>query len=157
MPSKIPPGFNTITPHLHVRGGRDAIAFYKKAFGAEEVSVLPGPGNSIMHAQLRIGNSPLMLGEECKDRGIQSPLSLGAASLTLHLYVDDVDASFQRAVDAGCKVKMPPANMFWGDRYAMLSDPFGHVWSLATHIEDLSHDEIQRRGAEMMKQMSPQK
>lgn len=153
MAKQIPDGYHTITPYLRVRSGRDAIAFYKKAFGAEERHILAGPDGSVMHAELKIGSSPLMLGEECKDWGMLSPLSLGGTGSGLHLYVDDVDASFKRAVDAGCKVQMPPSDMFWGDRYCKLSDPFGHEWSIATHKEDLSPDEIARRGAEAMKNM----
>jgi uncharacterized glyoxalase superfamily protein PhnB len=153
MAKRIPDGFHTITPYLRVRSGRDAIAFYKKAFAAEEVYVLPGPDGSVMHAELKIGDSRLMLGEECKEWGMLSPQSLGGNGSGLHLYVEDVDASFKRAVDAGCTVKMPPADMFWGDRYGKVTDPFGHEWSIGTHIEDLAPDEIARRGVEAMKNM----
>lgn len=155
MAKRIPDGFHTITPYLRVRKGREAIDFYKKAFGAEEVYSLPGPDGSVMHAELKIGDSRMMLGEECKDWGLMSPLSLGGNGSGLHLYVEDVDASFKRAADAGCKVAMPPTDMFWGDRYGKLIDPFGHEWSIGTHMEDLSPDEIAKRGVEAMKHMPP--
>jgi uncharacterized glyoxalase superfamily protein PhnB len=155
MAKRIPDGYHTITPYLRVRSGRDAIAFYKKAFGAEEVYVLPGPDGSVMHGELKIGDSRLMLGEECKEWGLLSPQSLGGNGSGLHLYVEDVDASFKRAADAGCTVQMPPTDMFWGDRYCKLTDPFGHEWAIGTHMEDLAPDEIARRGAEAMKNYPP--
>lgn len=144
----IPEGYHTITPHIVVRDAAKAIEFYKRAFGAEEVMRLPGPdGHGIMHAELKIGDSFIMLGEESPDMGgeCRSPESLGGSAVTLNLYVKDVDAAFERAVSAGAQVKMPLADMFWGDRYGALVDPFGHKWSLATHIEDVSPEEIRKR------------
>ncbi|MEW6249138.1 MAG: VOC family protein [Planctomycetota bacterium] len=144
--SPIPPGFHTITPSIIVRDGNAAIALYKKAFGAEEVMCLRSPAGGVMHAELKIGDSVFMLGDECPDMGMKSPLP-DHHSGGLHIYVPDADRAFQRAVEAGCKVVMPPTDMFWGDRYAKVRDPFGHQWGLATHIEDVSPEECERRAA----------
>jgi uncharacterized glyoxalase superfamily protein PhnB len=145
----IPEGFYTLTPHLVVRDAARAIDFYKRAFGAEEVLCLPGPGGQgVMHCELQIGNSRLMLCDEMP--GMEqwiSPESLKGTTVGLHLYVEDVDAAFDRAVGAGAKVTMPLMDTFWGDRYGKVSDPFGHQWSLATHKQDLTPEEIQK-GAE---------
>jgi uncharacterized glyoxalase superfamily protein PhnB len=142
----IPSGFHTLTPHLVVKGASKAIEFYKKAFGAEEICRLAGPdGTSIMHADLKIGDSHLMLVDEIPDMDCWGPQALGGTAVTIHLYLEDVDTAFGRAVAAGAKVRMPLANMFWGDRYGMLVDPFGHAWSLATHKEDLTPEEIGKR------------
>ena len=142
----IPRGYHTITPHLTVRGAADAIAFYKRAFGARERGRMPLPdGRTIMHAELQIGNSIVFLADEFADMGCRAPQSLGGSTGALHLYVKDVDRAFQRAVAAGAEVRMPVADMFWGDRYAKVADPFGHEWGLATHKEDLSAREIGRR------------
>ena len=154
MAKPIPEGYHTLTPYLRVKGGEAAIEFYKKAFGAELRGKMPGPdGKTIMHAELKIGDSIIMLADECPEMGGKSPLSLGGTGLGLHVYVNDVDAAFKRAVDAGAKVKMPVSDMFWGDRYGQLQDPFGHEWSIATHKEDLPAQEIQKRGMEFMKKM----
>ena len=145
----IPRGYHTVTPHLTVRGAVDAIDFYKRAFGARERGRMPLPdGKTIMHAELQIGNSIVFLADEFPDMGCRAPQTLGGATGTLHLYVKDVDRAFRRAVAAGAEVRMPVADMFWGDRYAKVADPFGHEWGLATHKEDLSAREIGRR-AEM--------
>jgi uncharacterized glyoxalase superfamily protein PhnB len=145
----IPAGYHTVTPAITVRGAAEAIEFYKKAFGAVEEARFPGPdGRGIMHAQIRIGDSPVMLGDEFPDMGCKAPASLGTSSVSLMIYVDDVDAAFQRAVGAGAKTVLTPTNMSWGDRYAKVTDPFGHTWSLGTHIEDVSHEEMARRGQE---------
>ncbi len=142
----VPAGFHTLTPHLVVKGASRAIEFYKKAFGAEEICRLAGPdGKSVMHADLKIGDSHVMLVDEFPAMDCRGPQSLGGTPVTLHMYVEDVDAAFGKAVAAGAKVRMPLANMFWGDRYGMLVDPFGHAWSLATHQEDLTPEEIGRR------------
>src|SRR6476661_2481015 len=130
MPQPIPQGYHSVTPYLRCRDAAAAIDFYKKAFGAEERHRLTGPdGKTIMHAEIKIGDSLLMLGEECKEWGMQSPLSLNGTGAGLHLYVNDVDKAFDRAIQAGGKVAMPVTNMFWGDRYGKLTDPFGHEWS----------------------------
>lgn len=138
----VPPGFRTITPHLVVRNAAAAIDFYRKAFGAEEVMRLTGPdGNSVMHAELKIGDSLLMLADEFPDMNCHSPQKYGGTSVGIHLYVKDVDTAFSRAVGAGATPIMPPSDMFWGDRYGKLTDPFGHEWSLATHTRDVSPEE----------------
>ncbi len=146
----VPDGFHTLTPHLIVRGAAQAIDFYKAAFGAEELSRHPGPdGKTIMHALLRIGDSMLMLADEFPGKGCTSPATVGGTSVVLNLYVNDADALYQRAVKAGAKATMPMTDMFWGDRYGQLSDPFGHQWSLATHKEDVSDAELEKRAKAM--------
>ncbi|MCP4246752.1 MAG: VOC family protein [bacterium] len=145
----IPDGFHTISPHIVCQGAAEAIEFYKKAFGAEEVFRMPGPdGKAVMHAELQIGDSRLMLCEEFPDMGAKSPKAIGGTPVTVHLYVADADKIFAQAIEAGATVNMPLTDMFWGDRYGKLSDPFGHQWSVATHKEDLSPDEIAKRQAE---------
>jgi uncharacterized glyoxalase superfamily protein PhnB len=140
----IPQGLHTLTPHLVVRGAAAAIDFYKQAFGAIEICRHVGPdGRSLMHAQLRIGDSALLLNDEFPQ--CPSPQGLGGSPVALALYVEDCDAVFNRAVAAGATVRMPLADMFWGDRYGCLIDPFGHVWSVATHKEDVSPEELARR------------
>lgn len=139
----IPSGMHTITPHLVCRGAADAIAFYDKAFGAIELARLPGPEGKLMHAMIRIGDSNLMLVDEFPDCGSLGPQPGQSSPVTIHLYVTDVDATFERAVAAGAKVTMPVDDMFWGDRYGRIEDPFGHQWSIATHTRDLSPQEIQ--------------
>ena len=145
----IPDGYGTVTPYMAIRDAARAIEFYQKAFGAEELFRMPGPGGRIMHAELQIGNSKVMLGEESIEQGAPSPQTLGGTATGLLLYVNDVDASFKRAVGAGCTAKMPPTDMFWGDRFSKLEDPFGHSWSIATHKEDVSPEEMERRMAKM--------
>lgn len=147
--SYIPDGYHTVTPHLAVRNAAKALEFYAKAFGAEELFRMPGPGGVIMHAEMRIGDSNIMLGEEDPQRGATSPQTIGGSPVGLLIYVKDVDASFARAEKAGCTVQMPPTDMFWGDRYGKLVDPFGHHWSLATHKEDVSPEEMAKRMAAM--------
>ena len=138
----IPEGMHTLTPHLICDGAADAIEFYKKAFNAVETTRLPGPNGKLMHASLKIGDSTLMLAEEFPNCGNSSPLTLKGSPVTLHLYVKDVDASVAQAVAAGAKVTMPVADMFWGDRYGQIEDPFGHRWSIATHTRDLTPEQI---------------
>lgn len=145
----IPDGYHNVTPHLAVRGAGAALEFYAKAFGAEELVRMPGPDGTVVHAEMQIGDSKVMLGEECPEQGATAPTTLGGSAVAMHVYVRDVDAAFARAVGAGCKVEMPPTDMFWGDRYAKLSDPFGHKWGLATHKEDVSPAEMARRMAAM--------
>lgn len=153
MPAKvnpIPEGFHTITPHLVVRDGNAAIQFYKRAFGAEELARMPGPdGQSVMHAELRIGNSILFLCSEFPEMGARSPQALNGTPVTLHLYVENVDRAFARAVEAGATALMPPQDQFWGDRYGKLADPFGHHWSIATHVEDVTPEQCAERAAKM--------
>ena len=150
----IPPGFRTITPHLICRNGKQAIEFYKEAFGAETLAAHFTPDGGLMHATLKIGDSTVMLGEECPEYGALSPLSVGNSTVVIHLYTEDVDRVFQKAISAGCTTTMPVEDQFWGDRYGQLSDPYGHRWSIATHKEDLSGDEIEKRGLAVMEQMS---
>jgi uncharacterized glyoxalase superfamily protein PhnB len=140
----IPEGMRTVTPHLICAGAADAIEFYKKAFGAVETARLPGPQGKIMHAMMRIGDSALMLVDEMPEWGALGPKALKGSPVTIHLYVDDVDAFAARAVKAGAKITMPVEDMFWGDRYGKLEDPFGHHWSLATHLRDVSPEEMQQ-------------
>lgn len=142
MTKSIPDGFHTLTPHIIVQDAVKAIELYKKAFGAQEVSRHMTPdGKSVMHAQLKIGNSMVMLASEFPPSCL-SPKSRGGTSVTLHLYVDNADAAFDRATKAGCTVKMPLADQFWGDRYGAVEDPFGHQWSIATHKLDPTPEQI---------------
>ena len=138
----IPDGMHSLTPHLICAGAADAIAFYKAAFGAVELARLPGAGGKLMHAMLRIGDSALMLVDENSEWGMLGPTALKGSPVTLHLYVENADATVAQAVAAGATVTMPIADMFWGDRYAQLQDPFGHRWSVATHLRDLSMDSL---------------
>jgi PhnB protein len=140
----VPPGFHALTPHLTVRNAEQALEFYKNAFGAEVLHVAHMPDGKVMHASLRIGDSMLMLNDEFPDYGTLSPLSTGGSAVTIHIYTDNVDAAFNRAVSAGAQVKMPLADQFWGDRYGVVADPFGHKWSLGAHIKDMSPEEMQR-------------
>ncbi len=140
----VPPGFHTLTPHLVVRNAEQALEFYKNAFGAEVLHVAHMPDGKVMHASLRIGDSMLMLNDEFPDYGTLSPLSTGGSAVTIHIYTENVDAAFNRAVSAGAQVKMPLADQFWGDRYGVVADPFGHKWSLGAHIKDMSPEEMQR-------------
>ncbi len=150
----IPEGFHTVSPHIVVDDGNAAIDFYKKAFGAEEKARMTGPdGKSIMHAELKIGSSIIMLNEEFPGGGAKSPKTLGGSPVILHLYVDDVDAFYDRAIKAGAKVSFPIADAFWGDRYGQVTDPFGHTWSLATHKKDLTEAEINKGAEEFFSNM----
>ncbi|HEX8027609.1 MAG TPA: VOC family protein [Vicinamibacterales bacterium] len=141
----IPDGYYSLTPYLVVQGAAEAIEFYKQAFGAEELMRMPGPEGRIMHAEIRIGNSVLMLSDENAERGFLSPTSRGGASSSIMFYTDDVDATYNRAVAAGAKSGQPPIDMFWGDRMGNLYDPFGHSWAIATHKEDVSPEEMAKR------------
>jgi PhnB protein len=146
----VPDGFHTVTPHLMVRDANRALDFYKKAFGAEVLHVMPGPGGKVMHAAVKIGDSIVMLADEFPEHGSTA----GASGDALHIYIDNVDAAFQRAVSAGASVKMPVMDMFWGDRYGQVVDPFGHTWSLATHTRDMSPEEMQKEQEKAFSQMS---
>ena len=146
----VPEGYHTITPFLTVRNAARAIEFYKQAFGAEERGVMKDPDGKVMHAELKIGDSIIMLSDEFPEYGALSPQSIGGTGMGLHIYVDGVDAAFDRAVKAGAKVEMPVADQFWGDRYGKLTDPFGHKWSIGTHIKDMSMDEMKRGMDEAM-------
>jgi len=139
----VPQGMHTVTPHLVCDGASDAIEFYKKAFGATETSRLPGPDGRLMHASIRIGDSTVMLVDEMPQHGSLGPKSRQGTSVVLHLYVDDADDFAAKAASAGARITMPVTEMFWGDRYGQLEDPFGHRWSVATHVKDLSPQQIQ--------------
>jgi PhnB protein len=145
---------HSVTPHLVIAGAGRAIEFYVEAFGAKELVRMPGPDGSIVHAELKIGDSSIMLAEECLQMGNKSATTLGGSPVTIHLYVEDADATFDRAVAAGATAAMPPTDMFWGDRYAQVVDPFGHRWSIATRIEDLSPRQLQKRASEFNAQHS---
>ncbi len=138
----IPENMHSITPFMVCAGASDAIAYYKRAFGAVELSRLEGPGGKVMHAMLRIGDSSLMLVDADPERGMDAPAKGAAAPVTIHLYVEDADKVFARAVEQGATVKMPVADTFWGDRFGALVDPFGHSWTIATHVRDMTQDEI---------------
>ena len=140
----IPDGSHSVTPHLVCAGAAAAIEFYKKAFNAVETLRLPGPQGKLMHAEVRIGDSAVMLVDESPEWGMLGPKSLKGSPVTIHLYVEDIDAFVARAVGAGAKITMPIADMFWGDRYGTLEDPFGHRWSVATHVRDVSPEEMQQ-------------
>lgn len=141
-----PQGYHTITPQLTVKDAEKAIEFYKKAFGAKELERFSGPGGKLVHVELEIGDSRLFLSDEFPDWGCFSPQTVGKVTGSLYVYVDDVDAVFNKAVQAGATVKMPLSNMFWGDRLGKLADPFGHEWGLASHVEDVSPEETKKRG-----------
>src|SRR5215510_7036915 len=142
---RVPDGFHTITPHLVVKGAAAAIDFYKKAFGATEVMRSPGPGGKLMHAEMKIGDSLLFLCDDFPEMGACAPAASGKSPVTLNLYVEDCDQVFHQAVAAGATAQMPPMDMFWGDRYAKFTDPFGHNWSVATHIEDVPPEDMEKR------------
>jgi PhnB protein len=146
----IPEGYHTVTPYLVVHDAAKALEFYKKAFGATELMRFPGPGGKIMHAEIKIGDSPIMLADECPEMGSRSPRSIGGSSVGLMIYVEDVDAMAGRAVDAGAKVLSPVKDQFYGDRSGTFADPFGHVWTISTHKEDVSSEEMKRRAQEFM-------
>jgi PhnB protein len=151
MAKAIPDGYHSITPYLTVRNAARAIEFYKNAFGAVERGIMNGPGGKIVHAELRIGDSILMLGDEFPEHGALSPQSTGGAGMGLHIYTEDVDSAFDRAVKAGATVEMPVTDMFWGDRYGKLADPFGHKWSIGTHKKDMSMEEMHQAMMQMPK------
>jgi uncharacterized glyoxalase superfamily protein PhnB len=152
--SPVPKGYSTVTPVLTLEDSRKAIDWYKKALGAEESGVSVGPDGKVMHAAIRIGNSYLMLHDEMM--GAKPARALGGSPIELWLYVDDCDALFQRAVDAGAQAKVPVADQFWGDRWGVFTDPFGLSWSVATHKEDLTKDEMEARQSEFFAEMAGQ-
>jgi PhnB protein len=139
----IPEGFHSLTPMIVCKGALEAIDFYKRAFGAQELSRLVAPNGGLLHASIRIGNSVLMLTEECPPMGARDPRGLGGSPVTIHLSVADVDAAFARATAAGANVIMPVSEMFWGARYGVFTDPYGHSWSVATQVKDLTPAEIE--------------
>ena len=148
----IPDGFHNVTPYLYLRGAAGAIEFYKSVFGAAEIMRMPGPDGRIMHAEIKIGDSIVMLADENPSMGIMSPQTIGGFSGGLHLYVEDADAVIRKAVESGAKQLHPIKNQFYGDRSGTLLDPFGHMWSVATHIEDVPPEEMRKRMTAAMSQ-----
>jgi PhnB protein len=149
----IPEGFHSLTPYITCRDAAAAIEFYKNALGATEVVRMPGPDGRVMHAELQIGDSRLMLNDEIPGMAA-APIPTAVPSSSVFLYTEDVDALFERAVQAGAHVDMPVSNMFWGDRFGKFTDPFGHHWGVATHVEEVAPEEMKRRSDEMAKQMA---
>ncbi|MDR3636235.1 MAG: VOC family protein [Isosphaeraceae bacterium] len=141
----VPDRYHTVTPYLIVRGAADAIEFYKTAFGATELFRMAAPDGKVGHAELLIGDSPIMLADEAPERGVRGPQSYGGSAVSILLYVEDVDVLFNQAVSAGAKVSRPVTDQFYGDRMGSVEDPFGHTWHIATHIEDVPPDEMARR------------
>jgi PhnB protein len=150
----IPDGYPQVTPYLAVNDANAAIDFYTTVFGARERMRMDAPGGKVGHAELQFGDSLVMLADEFPEMGNRSPRSVGGTPVTISVYVDDVDAAFDRALRAGAKELRPLENQFYGDRTAQIEDPFGHRWSISTHIEDVPPDEMQRRAAEMAQRMS---
>lgn len=151
----IPKGYHTITPNLVIRDAAKAIDFYKKAFGAEVIAQMGGPGGKVLHAELKIGDSIIMLGDEIPEMNTKGPKSYGGSPVSFYVYVEKVDAAWKRAVDAGAKTVMPLTDMFWGDRTGRLEDPFGHLWSLAQHVKDVTPEEMKKGQEAFFKQMQP--
>lgn len=154
MTKPIPEGYRTATPYLIVKGAAEAIEFYKRAFGATEMLRMADPQGKVGHAEIKIGDSVIMLADEHPAMGYRGPRSLGGSSVSILLYLEDVDGVFERAVKAGAKAQRPVMNQFYGDRSGTLEDPFGHVWTVATHVEDVPPEEMQRRAQAAMKSAS---
>jgi PhnB protein len=150
----IPEGYHTLSPSLSVDNAAEAIEFYKRAFGATERGRMEGPGGTIAHAEIQIGDSVVMLADPFPQASTKPPKELGGTTTTLFLYVEDTDAAYKQAIDAGATSEMEPDDMFWGDRFASVADPFGHSWAIATHVEDLSEEEIRERGKQAMAAMA---
>jgi PhnB protein len=144
----VPEGYNTVTPYLAVPNATEAIDFYTRALGAKERTRMEGPGGSIMHAELELGDSLIMLSDPFPQASTKTPKELGGTSVNVFLYVEDTDAAYKQAIGAGATSLMEPDDMFWGDRFSSVEDPFGHTWTIATHIEDVSPDEMQKRSEE---------
>ncbi len=148
MTKAIPEGFHTVTPMFMFKDTRKAMAFYQRAFGAQELYAMPGPdGKGVMHAELRVGDSIIMMGDEHQQEPCKSAETMGGSPISFYVYVENVDAAFARAIEAGAEARMPVQDMFWGDRVGTVLDPFGYSWMLATHIKDLTTQEI-RQGAQ---------
>jgi len=152
----IPEGFRSVTPHLVCEGAAEALTFYQQAFGATELIRMPGPNGKLMHAEIRIGDSVLMLADDFPEYGSRGPRALQGSAVTIHLYVEDADALWNRALAAGATALMPLGDMVWGDRYGMLVDPFGHHWSIATHQRDVTPEQMQEAMASMPAGCPPQ-
>jgi PhnB protein len=154
MAKPIPEGYHALTPSLAVENAAEAIEFYKRAFGAKERSRMPGPGDTIAHAELEIEDSVVMLSDPFPQSSVKPPKQLGGTSVGIFMYVEDVDEVAQQAVDAGATITMPIEDQFWGDRFGVVADPFGHQWLLATHVEDVSPEEAAERGKKAMASMT---
>jgi len=155
MPVKpIPEGYHSVIPSLSIQGAAEAIEFYKRAFGAKERLRMPGPNNSIAHAELEIGDSVVMLSDPFPQASTKAPTDLGGTTISLFCYVEDVDSTFQQAVDAGATATMPVDDQFWGDRMGSVIDPYGHAWAFATHIEDVPPEEMAERSKQFMEAMA---
>jgi PhnB protein len=150
----VPEGYHTVTPYLTVENAADAIEFYKRAFGATEKVRMNAPDGSVGHAEIQIGDSRVMLSDPFPQSSVRPPTEVGKTTASVFLYVDDVDALFKQAVGAGATVEMELENMFWGDRFGTVVDPFGHVWSIASHVEDVTPEEIEERGKAAMAAMA---
>ena len=150
----VPQGYHSVTPYLVIDGAAEAIEFYKKAFGAIELMRMPGPDGKLGHAEIKIGDSAIMLADEQPQRGIRGPKSLGGSAVHLMIYLEDVDAVAKRAVAAGATEVHPVTDKFYGDRSGTLTDPFGHQWEIATHVEDVAPEEMERRAKAWMQQQS---
>lgn len=148
----IPDGYHSLTPYLYTRNAASAIEFYKSVFGAQELYRMPGPGGKIMHAEIKIGDSPLMLADENPQMNALGPLSVGGCTSSIYVYVQDVDSVVKKAEAAGAKLTRPVKNQFYGDRSGSFTDPYGYTWSVATHVEDVSPEEMDRRAAAAMSQ-----
>jgi uncharacterized glyoxalase superfamily protein PhnB len=156
--SPVPEGQHTVSPHLTVKGAPQAIEFYKKAFGATEINRTPDPRGLIMHASLKVGDSMFFVNDEMPTPGGgKSPQTIGGTGVTINLYVPDADKIYKQAIAAGAKETLPIADQFWGDRYGVVTDPFGHLWAIATRKEDLTKEELEKRGREFMSKMQPQR
>jgi PhnB protein len=154
MAKPIPEGYHALTPSLAVENAAEAIEFYKRAFGATERMRMPGPGDTVAHAELEIGDSVLMLSDPFPQSSVKPPKELGGTSVGVFMYVEDVDEVVQQAIDAGANVTMPVDDQFWGDRFGVVADPFGHSWMIATHKEDLTPEQMMERGKEAMASMT---
>ncbi len=150
----VPEGYSTVTPYLAVPNAAEAIDFYTRALGAKETVRMDGPGGSIMHAELKLGDSLIMLSDPFPQASTKTPKELGGTSVSIFVYVDDIDALYKQAIDAGATSLMEPDDMFWGDRFGSIQDPFGHSWTIATHIEDVSPQEMQKRSEDFMASMA---
>lgn len=148
MAKAIPDGYHAVTPYLVIDGAAKAIDFYKRAFGAVEVMRMPDPNGKIGHAEIRIGDSHIMLADEYPDMGYRGPTSLGGAAVTLMVYVDNADETFRQALACGAQEMQPLKDQFYGDRSGTVKDPFGHIWTIATHVEDIAPDEMERRATQ---------
>jgi uncharacterized glyoxalase superfamily protein PhnB len=151
---QIPAGYHSVTPAIVVRNAAEAIEFYKRAFGAQELSRMTGPGGAIAHAEIKIGDSVVMLGEENEQWGTRSPVSLGGVHGSLHIYVENADEAVERAVAEGATLRYPIEDAFWGDRYAKVTDPYGHEWGLAHRVKDMTPEEMQKAGEAWFAQMA---